>query len=282
MEVSALPKSGPVVAGRGRRAVDVAAGAAVLGAGVAVRAARATGRATGALRPLRPLAHAALHPPGVPVRYQPAAVLEDLARRGEAELVGLEVRARALLDVLVPLVVREVIARVDVTAIVRDNVDLDLLVAGVDLDAAARRLDLDAVAARLDIDAVARRLDLDSVARGLDLDAVAARLDVDAVAGRLDIDAVIARIDIVGIAEDVIAAVDLPEIIRESTGSVASESIRGARMQGISGDEAVGRAMGRLRFRRGRHGAPPEPPEGQAPQSGIPWPPAPGAAPRTS
>jgi hypothetical protein len=66
------------------------------------------------------------------------------------------------------------------------------------------------------------------------------------------VNAVLARIDLVGIAEEVIDAVDLPEIIRESTGSMASETVRGARMQGIHADEAVGRAVDRILLRRGR------------------------------
>jgi hypothetical protein len=56
----------------------------------------------------------------------------------------------------------------------------------------------------------------------------------------------------VGLAEEVIDAVDLPEIIRESTGSMASDTVRGARMQGIHADEAVGRAMDRILLRRSR------------------------------
>lgn len=60
------------------------------------------------------------------------------------------------------------------------------------------------------------------------------------------------RLDMAGLAEGVIAEVDLAEIIRQSTGSVASDTVRGVRMQGISGDEAVGRVVARLRLRRGR------------------------------
>ena len=71
---------------------------------------------------------------------------------------------------------------------------------------------------------------------------------------RVDLDAVIARLDMAKLAEDVIASVDLPEIIRESTSAVSSETVREVRMRGISGDEAVGRAMERLRPRR--RGAP--------------------------
>jgi hypothetical protein len=63
---------------------------------------------------------------------------------------------------------------------------------------------------------------------------------------------VLKRIDMAGLAEGVIAEVDLSEIIRQSTGSVASDTVRGVRMQGISGDEAVGRVVARLRLRRGR------------------------------
>lgn len=75
------------------------------------------------------------------------------------------------------------------------------------------------------------------------------------------VDAVLRRIDVAGLAEGVIAEVDLAEIIRQSTGSVASDTVRGVRMQGISGDEAVGRAVGRLRVRFGRKGPPEPPPE---------------------
>ena len=63
---------------------------------------------------------------------------------------------------------------------------------------------------------------------------------------------VLKRIDVAGMAEGVIAEVDLAEIIRQSSGSVASDTVRGVRMQGISGDQAVGRVVARLRLRRGR------------------------------
>ncbi|SES17309.1 hypothetical protein SAMN05216199_2326, partial [Pedococcus cremeus] len=136
-----------------------------------------------------------------------------------------------------------------------------------------QRVDLNAIAADLDIDAILNRLDLtELVQERVDLDAVAAKLDVEAVLDRLDltaivmnrvdldvlVNAVLARIDLVGLAEEVIDAVDLPEIIRESTGSMASDTVRGARMQGIHADEAVSRAVDRILLRRNRRhpGAP--------------------------
>ena len=53
-------------------------------------------------------------------------------------------------------------------------------------------------------------------------------------------------VDLVQVAEYVVTAIDLPEIIRESTGSVASEAVRGLRVQGVDADVAVARAVDRL------------------------------------
>ena len=41
------------------------------------------------------------------------------------------------------------------------------------------------------------------------------------------------------IAREVVYEIDLPEIIRESTGIVTSEAVVGVRMQGIQADERV-------------------------------------------
>jgi hypothetical protein len=176
------------------------------------------------------------------------------------------------MDVLVPSVASAVLSRLDLTAVVTEQVDLDAVVREVDIDAVIARLDLtalvrervdldaivrevdlDAVAARLDIDAVIDRLDFTALVRErVDLDAIVREVDIDAVAGRLDIDAVIARIDLVGLAQEVMDALDLPAIIRGSTASVASESVQDVRLQSIAADEAVSRVVDRLLLRR-RH-----------------------------
>ena len=77
------------------------------------------------------------------------------------------------------------------------------------------------------------------------------------------------NVDVVALAEEVIAEIDLPEIIRDSTGAVASDTLLGVRMHSISGDDAIARAVDRLRLRltRGAVG-----PDAAAPA------PAPGAA----
>jgi len=85
------------------------------------------------------------------------------------------------------------------------------------------------------------------------VDQVLRRVDVTALLDSyVDIDHVVDRIDLIALANEVIAGIDLPEIIRQSTGSVGSEAQRGMRMQAISGDEAVARIGERFRMRRTR------------------------------
>lgn len=151
--------------------------------------------------------------------------------------------------------VEAVLDRIDLTETVVDRVDLRIVAAEV-----LRQLDangVDEVVARIDVDAIAARLDLDAVAARLDLDAVLDRIDLTrTVLRRVDlrtvVDAALAQVDLVALAEQVIEGVDLPEIIRESTGTMASDTVRGVRMQGIEADQAVGRAMDRLLLRHAR------------------------------
>ncbi len=178
----------------------------------------------------------------------------------------LDLTAVVLERVDLQAVVTTVLDRLDLTAVVLERVDLQAVVTTV-LD----RLDLTAVVLeRVDLQAVVTtvldRLDLtEIVLERVDLQAVVTtvldRLDLtEIVLQRVDLQAVVAaalaQTDLVAIAEEVIDAVDLPEIIRESTGSMASDTVRGARMQGISADEAVGRAVDRLLLRHSRRGAP--------------------------
>jgi hypothetical protein len=201
----------------------------------------------------RPVRAVVLQPPLVPPRLQPRSWLTRLARAGEQRRAELVRRLSDRLDQLVPTVAQEVLRRMDLTGAVQRWVDLDAVVAGVDVDAVARRLDVEAVIARLDLTRIVQeQVDLDAVVARVDLDAVVADVDIDAVAARLDLDAVIERIDLAGLAEEVIAEIDLPGIIRGSTGSMASDTVTGVRMQSISGDQAIARAVERLRLRRAR------------------------------
>lgn len=178
-------------------------------------------------------------------------------------------RLSALLDVVVPEIVRTLLARIDLTALVGESLDLDRVAAGLDVDAVAARLDVDRVLDRIDLNEVADRIDVDRILDRVDLDEVAARLDVDKViarvdldgvvdrvdldraAARLDLDPILERADVVGLARYVIDAIDLPALIRSSTGSMTSEVVRGVRAQGADADEAVQRVVDRLLRRRG-------------------------------
>jgi hypothetical protein len=253
--------------------LDVAVGMSAMVGRTTVRASRRAGAA------VRPVARAALRPPVLPETLHPASWLDSWGGKGAEARAALRVELARRLDVLVPEVVTEVLRRSRLTETIVRYVDLDDVVASVDLDRAAARLDVDAVVRRVDVgsvvdrvdvDDVVRRVDVNSVVDRVDVDAVARRLDLDAVLDRLDltsvvlqrvdldtlVDAVLSRIDLAGLAEEVIDEVDLPEIIRESTGSMASDTVRGARMQGIAADEAVGRTVDRFLLRRRRRSTP--------------------------
>ncbi|KAB7743032.1 hypothetical protein GA707_15425 [Nostocoides sp. F2B08] len=244
----------------------------------------AAGTTRRAASALEPVGRALLDPSWLPPRLNPRRVLESLARDGQRHRNALRVELARGLDALVPVVLAEILRRAAVTELVLRYVDLDRVVAGVDLDAAAGRLDVAAIVDQVDVDPVVSRVDLDAVLDRIDMESVLDRIDMESVLDRIDMEGVIERIDmdvvldridltrivlervdldavvaaildhidLVGLAGEVIEGVDLPEIIRESTGSMASDTVQGARMQGIAADEAVSRAVDRLLLRR-RH-----------------------------
>ena len=170
-------------------------------------------------------------PPFVPTSLQPATIATELVRRGAQHRTRAVRQVGVLVDQWTPVIVELLVSRVDLTSLVLRHLDIDRVVAAADLDAAVANVDLDAVVS------------------GVDLDAAVRGVDIDAIAGRLDIEAVLARVDLVAMVEDVLAAIDLPAIIRDSSGSMASETVRGARMTGITVDDAISRAIERHVFR---------------------------------
>ncbi|MFQ1002636.1 hypothetical protein [Modestobacter sp. SSW1-42] len=187
----------------------------------------------------------------------------DLGRRGREVLAvqGRTVRSaldRSTDDVLRFLVLRVVdvlVSTVDLTDLVRQHVDLDALAAEVDVEALVRRVDLaavvaridpDEVVARIDLDAVVARVDLDEAATRLDLERLVARVDPDRVVERVDLDAAVARLDLVALAREVVDGIDLPEIIRSSTGTLATDAVRSVRSETRRADDAVAGLVDRL------------------------------------
>ena len=241
------PSTEPVLVFGMRRAplaldvgLDVAATVTRLGAAVI-----ATGAQLG-----RPLAGFVLRPPLVSRRYWPQTQLFAMAERGKEIRDRGDQQAKAVVSYLVPVVLEAVLNRIDLTQLVLDRVEIERLVDSVDADAIAAKLDLDAIVDRVPIDRVVARVDVDGIVASVDVDPIVARVDVDAIAAKIDLDAIVARLDIVGIAREVIEEIDLPEIIRESSGAMASETVVGVRMRGIEADERISRIVDRVIMRR--------------------------------
>ncbi|BBY64219.1 hypothetical protein [Mycolicibacterium helvum] len=71
-------------------------------------------------------------------------------------------------------------------------------------------------------------------------------VDIDAIVTDVDIDAIIARIDLIGLADQIIDGVDLPAIIRESTGTVTAEVITDVRSQTARADDMISGFVDRM------------------------------------
>lgn len=138
----------------------------------------------------------------------------EIAERGRRERVALTSAAtRAVLD-LVPEVTTAVLNQINLTELVAERVDLNAIISDVDIDR------------------------------------VVDQMDIAEVAGHIDVNAILERVDIAAIARYVIEEVDLPEIIRSSTGSITSDTVRGMRMQSIAADDRLGRIVDKALLRR--------------------------------
>jgi hypothetical protein len=199
-----------------------------------------------------------------------------LRAAGEAQRTAARAVVESWLGYLLPRLVGAVLDRLDLTELVVSRVDLDRVARGLDVEAVLDRLDLtELVVSRVDLDRVARGLDVEAVLDRLDLtelvmsrvdlDRIAGTLDIEAIAHRLDLNALAARIDLIGLAEQVVLGIDLPQLIRDSTGSVASEGIAGMRMQGMEADQALAHFVDRVLRRRPRPPQPEQGPDGHQP-----------------
>ena len=195
--------------------------------------------------------------------------LDGWAARGLAEQRRAQAAAvqgvRTLIAALVTAVLDEinldeVVARVDLDRVVA-RIDLNQIAARIDLDAIVERIDVGAIVERVDVGAIVEQVDVDAIAGRIDLDAVASRIDLDAIVARVDLDAIVSRIDIAGLTEQVIDEVDLGEIIRESSSTMATETVDALRVQGMRVDGLVSRIVDRILFRQGERQTGPLPEE---------------------
>ena len=176
-----------------------------------------------------------------------ARVLDGQWKASQAEMVE---AATSFLGALVPEIARGLADQVDLTALVRERVDVNAIVEDVDVDRILDRIDLDAVIDRLDIDEI--------VAQGRHRDRRADRVDVDRVIARTDLVSIVDRLDLPAIAEEVIDDVDLPRLIRESSGVMANETVQTVRVQGMNADRLVSRVVDTVLRREARELRPPE------------------------
>jgi hypothetical protein len=89
-----------------------------------------------------------------------------------------------------------------------------------------------------------------AVVAEVDLDAVAERIDLDRLAGRIDVNAIAGRVDIPRLTHRAIDEVEIGELIRDSTSSLADESVETLRVQGMDADRWLNRLVDRLLQRR--------------------------------
>lgn len=111
---------------------------------------------------------------------------------------------------------------------------------------------LDAVVPRV-TDVILDRVNLTEI--------VLERVDVDAIVAKADMGAIIDRIPIVPIADYVIDEIDLPQIIRQSTGGIATQAINSVRVQSFGADQWIARLTDSIVRRSRRHVDAPGDPE---------------------
>jgi len=177
--------------------------------------------------------------------------LDGWAARGLTQQRRAQEAAIRAVRALTAALAAAVLDGIDVDGVVA-RVDLDQVVARIDLDQIVDRINPNQIATRIDLDEIVDRVDVDAIAQRIDLDAIVQRVDLDAIVARVDIDAILARIDLAGLTEEVIDEVDLGEIIRESSSTMASETVDALRVQGMRVDGLVSRMVDRILQREGQ------------------------------
>ena len=167
--------------------------------------------------------------------FEPEGDVLSLARDLVASTVGLMVystqtafelaqaTARAViggtLDRLVPPLVDAIVSRMNLTELVVTKVDLRTVV-----ETALDQIDLTEI--------------------------VVQRVDVNRIVGLADIEDVIDRVPMIQIADYIIEEIDLPQIIRESTGGVAMDAFTSTRLTAARSDEFISKVVDALLLRR--------------------------------
>lgn len=156
-----------------------------------------------------------------------------------------EEAAAAFARELIPQVASALLDQIDLTQLVIDRVDVGRIVDSVDFGHIIEQIPIDEIIARIDLNAIVG---------SVDINAIAERIDLNEIAGRIDLDAIVERIDVVSIATEVITEIDLPEIIRKSSGTMATETVEGIRLQTMDADRLLARVVDKMLLRKKERG----------------------------
>lgn len=138
-----------------------------------------------------------------------------------------------------------VLARVDVDALVA-RVDANELLARVDPNLLLARVDPQLLMERVDVNALLARVDPQGVIDRVDLNALLTRVDPQPIIDRVDLDAVLVRVDI----QTLVQRSGIPDVVADSTRSMAASMIDLARRQLVGLDVIVDRLLFRLLRKR--------------------------------
>jgi uncharacterized RDD family membrane protein YckC len=143
-----------------------------------------------------------------------------------------------LLDVVGP---DDIVERLDVNAVLA-RVDLEEVLERVDINALLARVDVNRLLAGVDIDALLSRIEPDALFARVDIDVLLARIDLNHLLARVDLDRVIAQVDV----EHVVRRAGIPDIVAESTSSLAERTLDLLRRQLLGVDVVATRAVMRV------------------------------------
>ncbi len=107
-----------------------------------------------------------------------------------------------------------------------------------------------AVLNHIDPDVLLDRVDVQRIVDRVDVQELVARVDVNDVVDRLDIDAVVQRVDLEAVTREALQAVDIGDLVRESTATIGSDIVEGTRSQSMRADALLARGIDRVLGRR--------------------------------
>lgn len=141
-----------------------------------------------------------------------------------------------------------------------ENVDLNSLLTKVDLNALLTQVDLNALLAGVDLNALLADVDIQALLGGVDVQDIIDRVDIDGIVGRVDLEALMSRMNLGPLVNDVLDEVDIGGIVRDSTGSITSDTMDSARVGAMRLDAFVARVADRILLRNARGTERQEPP----------------------